>query len=365
MNSFSLVFRADVSSEVGFGHMIRCLNLVEGLPTKVIPYLISRFDTNLVQFTKLLSDKGWKIIGIPENITILEDANLTAKYVNEIKASVLVTDLVHHGNIAKPDNLVNYHRELKKLGVPFIISIEDCRMKGFSSHIAIVPIPCKKFKPKSKKRDNCKIMTGYEYFIFNPRFFPIKKRIIRERANRVLVCIGGTDPKGITLKIVESLDRMKKNKTIAKIILGSGSKNYQFGKLSEICDSNPNLELISFSDSIIELFYWADIVVVGEGLIKYEAALTGTPSLLITQIDHDSIPVQGFIEIGCSKYIGKGHEITTNEIFKEINNLLYDYDMRTEFSRAGQNTFNNNGVLNIYDNMISNKNFNNGFLPSK
>jgi spore coat polysaccharide biosynthesis predicted glycosyltransferase SpsG len=364
LGSIPIIIRVEVSREVGFGHMIRCLNLVEGLPCSIKPYLIAKSDSNLVQFTELLSEKGWEIIGIPSNITMIEDAYITAKYVNKFKARALITDLVHHENIAKPDNLVNYHRELKRLCVPFIMSIEDCRMTGYSSHVAIVPIPCKNVKLELKKLDDCHIMTGYNNFIFNPKFFPIQKRLIRKKANRVLVCIGGTDPKGTTMKVVESLDRLKKNKIIAKIILGSGSKNAQYLKLSKICNANPNIELLGFSDSIKELFQWADIAIVGEGLIKYEAALTGTPSLLITQIDHESDPVQGFIEIGCSKYIGKGNEIKVNEFSKEISSLLNDYNMRTKFSKAGQTTFIENGILNIYDKMLCSKGFNNDYFSS-
>jgi UDP-2,4-diacetamido-2,4,6-trideoxy-beta-L-altropyranose hydrolase len=359
-----IVFRAEVSKEVGFGHMIRCLNLVEGMPSTIKPYLIAKSNSNLVQFTELLSKKGWGIIGIPSNITMLEDAYITAKYVSKFKARALITDLVHHENLAKPDNLVNFHRELKKLCVPFIMSIEDCRMTGYSSHVAVVPIPCKNVRPELKKLDDCHLMTGYENFIFDPKFFPIHKRFIRKRAERVLVCIGGTDPKGITLKIVESLDWLKKNNTVAKIIIGSGSKNDHYNKLSEICNANPDLELLSFSDSIKELFQWADIAIVGEGLIKYEAALTGTPSLLISQIDHDSDPVRGFIEIGCSKYIGKGDEIAVKDFYKEISNLLNDYNMRTKFSKAGQKTFSVNGILNIYNKMICSEGFNNEYFSS-
>ena len=352
LGSISIVFRAEVSREVGFGHMIRCLNLVEGLPSKIKPYLIAKSDSNLVQFTELLSKKGWEIIEIPSNITMLEDAYLTAKYVSEFNASALITDLVHHENIAKPDNLVNYHRELKKYCVPFIMSIEDCRMIGYSSHVAIVPIPCKNVKPELKKLDDCLVLSGYDNFIFDPKFFPTQKRFIRKRANKVFVCIGGTDPKGTSLKIVESLDKLKKNNIIAKIILGSGSKNDQYIKLLEMCNDNPNFELLRFSNSINELFKWADIAIVGEGLVKYEAALTGTPSLLITQIDHDSDPIRGFIELGCSKYIGASNNLSHNIISNEIVRLLNDFSLRSVLSKKGLTIFECNGVLNIYDKVL-------------
>lgn len=352
-NLNSIVFRADVSNDVGLGHIMRCSNFVEGLPIKIKPFLISKNDLNLKHFTEFLTEKGWTIIPIPKDTNNLNDAILTAKYIKEVKAGVLITDLVHHDNIVNPGNLAKYHSELRKQGVSFIISIEDCRMSKFSSHIAIIPIPCKGFTAKDKVQDNCILHIGYEYFIFSPKFFPVKKNIIRRKARRVLVCIGGTDPYGTSYKIVCVLNKMKNEDIEAKIIMGNGSKSKFYDKTAEICNSNSSLELLNFNNSINEIFNWCDIAIVGEGLIKYEAALTGTPSILITQHDHNSNPILGFIELGCSKYIGASHNISQIEIANEIIGLLNDYSMRSALSKIGLSTFDGNGTINIYNNILN------------
>ena len=349
-----IVFRAEVSNDYGLGHMMRCFSFVESLPIAVKPYLIAKDNINLRLFTKILIKNGWTVYSLPENVDDEKDTILTAKYVEKVESKILITDLVHHNNLRYPDNLFHYHKKLRKHGVQFILSIEDYRMLGFSSHAAIIPIPCPQIDLSKLALGDCKIYSGHEYFIFHPQFLSKRKEIgnIRKNASRVLVCIGGTDPTGLTVKVVNALDQLNDVLSEAKIVLGSGLSFHSFDDVKAICKHSSRLKLLGFSNSIAELLYWSDLAIVGEGLTKYEAAFTGTPSIMISQIDHDSLPVRDFINLGCTRYLGIGEKLSKTEIALAVDSILKDYDTRLKLSSVGKNALDGKGMARIYNRIL-------------
>jgi spore coat polysaccharide biosynthesis predicted glycosyltransferase SpsG len=350
----AVIFRAEASKNLGLGHMFRCLSFVESLLLPVDPHFVIRDVSELNKVTEPLLTKGWTIHQLPSEIDDRADAAETAHLAQKVQAALLVTDLCHREVIRDPMRLVNYHRALRTSGVPFVLSIEDCRMAAFASDAAVIWNSHNENELSKAALNGCQVMAGLRYFICHPQFTAAggDKRAIREKARRVLVSIGGSDPKGLTAKVARALALFKHGTVDAKILLGKAAAPGLQCDIEMLCTSISGLEFLNFTDSMAELLLWADLAIVGEGLIKYEAAIMGVPSLMISQFDHDSMPIHDFLKIGCSHYLGAGDKLNESDIADAVKMILADHTTRVALSRAGRTALDGRGMERIYKEVL-------------
>jgi len=90
----------------------------------------------------------------------------------------------------------------------------------------------------------------------------------------------------------------------------------------------------------------------GEGLVKCEAAIVGTPSIIITQFDHDSKPLVDFFKIGCSRHLCVADDISKVNVPKAILDILNNYEVRQKMSEAGIDYFDGKGAIRIYNKVL-------------
>ena len=248
--------------------------------------------------------------------------------------------------------LSEYHRALKENGSPFILSIEDCRMHQFDSDAAVVWNSNENVWTK-KNHPNCSLFVGSKYFICSPQFsFPAQPSSVRGKAENILVCIGGSDPKGVTLKILKSIKKIPSLNVLA--ILGDGVSSTLKCDVNMFCEKQKNIKIINQTNEMAGYLKWADLAILGEGLVKCEAAIVGTPSLIISQFDHDSKPMVDFFKIGCSRHLCDAENISKVDIPKVILDILNDYKVRQKMSEAGIDYFDGKGVDRIYNKVLKN-----------
>jgi spore coat polysaccharide biosynthesis predicted glycosyltransferase SpsG len=338
------------------GHMMRCLSFAESLPVSVMPILVIRDSTDGAKVTEPLIAKGWTIHPLPADVDDRTDAIETARLAQEIGARLLVTDLCHREILKDPMRLVRYHRELRAYGAPFVLSIEDSRMTRFTSNVAVIWNSSNERELTGAALDDCRVLVGLRYFICNPKIAAAgrSKHAIREEASRVLVSIGGSDPKDITAKVARALTTLPDSTVEVKIVLGTAATTELLRKVEEVCDPASGLTLLKFTDSMATLLQWADIAIIGEGLIKYEAAITGTPSLMISQFDHDSQPIREFLRLGCARYLGSGDKLREADIADAMTELLADSVGRAALSHAGKTALDGRGMERIFNEVLKN-----------
>ena len=85
-----------------------------------------------------------------------------------------------------------------------------------------------------------------------------------------------------------------------------------------------------------ELFTWADIAVVSGGLSKYEAALTGTPSLVIAQTEHEVDWMDKFESAETADYVGYAKDISVPMLIDALDHLNTDRQARETMSTRGK-----------------------------
>lgn len=363
---YPIVFRADASHRLGMGHLMRVKAIAESLPVLVSPILVMRDSPERKKVIRPLLKAGWKVHLLSYGRSDEEDALFTAQIAAFYGATVLITDLCYEEMIAqKKGRLLRYHACLRKFGAPFTVSIEDSRIKKFSSNAVIVWNSIEDRQTIEKQAHvPCAIFKGLRYFLCHKRITDVgkKKRIIKKNGRRVLVSMGGSDPFGITPIVVKALALLPGKSFEAKIILGAGMNHEHKKKILQIARKKGSIKLLSFSGSIEKELLWADVAIVGTGITKVEAAVIGTPTLVIPHAELREIsggkgvskPLKDFLllksAICFEKPIGAEAQIAQTVI-----DLLRDYPLRKSLSCAGKAAVDGKGIKRIYEEILKNR----------
>jgi UDP-2,4-diacetamido-2,4,6-trideoxy-beta-L-altropyranose hydrolase len=344
MNDIRVLFRAEASNTLGLGHLMRCLALASSMPASWARCLVMMARPSESVLSVIPED--WHVVSLPVDARPKDDARLTAAAATRLNANIVVTDLCHQDMLKEPNALAAYHGQLRANMAARLISIGDCRVPRYASDLAIVPYDCP--GPAGFDEDE-RILTGLNYYICRPEFAEAAAadREIGGEGCRILVCIGGSDPLGATAMVAKALSGEGFDGVEARLIVGAGASDGLFAEVKEICRGREGLSVRRHAENICADLCWADLAVLGEGLTKFEAALVGTPSLIISQFDHDSEVVRRFYAYGTAKYAGRVDELTAADIAREILTLLDDADARRTQSLAGRKLLDGHGAQRI------------------
>lgn len=342
------LFRADGSLQIGMGHIMRCLALAQGLEKiNIKPKFVTRNYSQKISET--IRHYGCSIETIPADSSRTEDLRTTLDYAENYKAKLIITDLGHADTLTHQTEYRSYLQDLKVSG-RFLITIDDLNEMDFPSDIVINP-NCGAQKIKYPSSGNTKLLLGPDYFIFRQEFIAAapKKKQINKRAVKVLVSISGSDPFNLTSKIVRSLAVSKETSDFnLRIVLGIDYSESKISELEEsLKDYKGTYEIIQGGDNLAELMVWSDLIITGAGLTKYEAAVTGTPCIIITPYVYLEKLAQEFAAKGTALNLGLSDKIKNETIASAIVKLLGDVFRRAEMSKKGKELVDGRGIERI------------------
>jgi spore coat polysaccharide biosynthesis predicted glycosyltransferase SpsG len=271
-----LAFRVDASKKIGIGHLIRLINLSKKL---------NLHSTWLVKGNKSYANKF-----LPINDTVLYiknsiDEKTAIKYLINNNIKKIIFDISHRKNVEENAD-VKLIKIYKKNDFK-IISYEISTNKNLKSDISIVPYNLKK---RVKTHNKNLLFLGPEYLgIKNSKKNKLKK------IKKILICIGGADIYNLGLRIFKLF--LNTNYQITYI---SGQNKNKFNL------RNSKHHVFSHIKDIKKTIENNDLIVCGEGLIKYEAIYSNKPIFLAHQFERKSDLIKKFLEKEvCASYKAK------------------------------------------------------------
>jgi spore coat polysaccharide biosynthesis predicted glycosyltransferase SpsG len=342
-----IIFRAEFGASFGMGHIARCLKLAQSFNLETKPILLTRNSNGLSSALEIMAPDFWDVRILAANVSIEQDVKITSKYFQSSEARFIVTDLCHAENIKNPRNLRDYHKLLYKNNVTKIIAISDFRISDLCVDLSIIPYEC----PKERLKDlelMPNLLYGLDYFISSPELPKLKtKSPVAQIGSKIFVCIGGSDPYGVTPKVLSALREIKTPCLTVRVVNSSAMDSSTYSKIKQICEKHKNFHSISFSNNFLNHAAWADIAITGEGLIKYETTSIGVPTLVITQSDHDSDIIKNFLGSGVTAYLGRADQLKKDRLKKSILKIIYDQNLRKKLKESGLNLVDGQGVKRI------------------
>ena len=344
----SALFRVDGSQRIGLGHIMRCVAFSQGLEQRGVEatFVTRNYDNRVAE---VVQSYGYGLEMIPQGCTLEEDCSLTLRFAEDNNAGIIVTDLCNIDVLANVDKYCRHLECLKSSG-KFLITIDDLNQIPFPSEIVINPNYGAE-NTNYESNGSTRFLLGPAYFIFRREFIEAARanRQIKKDAQNILLAMGGSDSPNLTLKVARALTKMDVLAGLnLRIVLGIIYPDSVELELEEVLrNARANCEILQEIDNMAELMLWSDLTITGGGLTKYETAVTGTPSIIISQVEHQAELSERFRKEGTAIDLGLGGKVNEQDIVEAVNNLLDDYSARLEMSRKGREFIDGRGIEHV------------------
>ena len=299
----NILFRADSSSFIGTGHIMRDLVLVNEFKSHKIVFATQKLSGNI---NYKIEEDGYKI-------EILKDNNFEEldALIKKLNIDMIVID--HY------DINYNFEKKLKESNKNLKIFVfDDTYEKHFCDILLNHNISANKRKYNNLVPNHCELRCGSKYTLLRDEFIEIKKqknRVKKDKINKtIFIAMGGADHSNINIKILEVISLIPN----LKVNIVSTFANKNLKKLVKYCKDKSWINLHINSNKIAELMAKSDFAIV-------------TPSVTVNEVYYLNLPMIGIKtaqnQIDMYNYLKKNRypvidKFNKNKLKIAINKLL-------------------------------------------
>lgn len=290
------------NTQLGMGHVYRCINLAKTLKNFENYFVIEDYGG----VKKLLNEKDFRNIRtIPKKSSLKDDLKYTKTVILKNQIDILIIDKF---NIKK-----KYVNELKKISKVIIIS--DLHKIDFKSNLVINGFLGFENKIVQNKYKT-KLLLGPKYQILNNKF---SKKQSKKKIFDLLVTFGGFDENKIVEKVLESLIKYR-NLIKIKIILGPVSKKSK--KIFQIKRKYPELIIVDKVNDLYNDIYSSRFGLCSGGITTYEFASAGVSFGIICQHRHQKITANEWEKRNLGTNLGFPNRDISKKVELFIENII-------------------------------------------
>jgi len=347
------IIRTDATEEIGMGHFVRCVSLAEEMEGFGLRahFALKYITENALS---ILDKKGHPYDIIPESLTWAEESRLIGDLFQHMPGAIIL-DISHPLTLSDSSGLTPYFKLLRKL-FPIIAVIDGFRQGSLSDKISmdvdlvVTPYYCDDKSILSDRNKGFIHLIGPQYAIFHPDYkkFRNANRGIAKSGFKVLVTMGGSDPKSLTVFVLEGLDLFKGKPLEIRVVIGPNFKPGLKKELRGLVHGHRHdTKLIESPSTLGDLMNWCDLAVSDTGLTKYELALTGTPAIFLSHSAENAEVNKVFQRGGTGWDLGLYSGVLPADMNNSVNLLLNDVGERYRMSISGFNLVDNKGAGHI------------------
>jgi UDP-2,4-diacetamido-2,4,6-trideoxy-beta-L-altropyranose hydrolase len=273
-----LIIRADADSQIGIGHVIRCLALSQAWQERggESIFIASRLSPAL---RAMLEYEGCGVEQLEARPGSKADAIETKSLAEKMAASWIVLDGYHFGTA--------YRKELKKSGCR-LLSIDDNGHAGFTAADIVLNQNLHAAEVLYKNKEpNTRLLLGPRFCLIRRQFRNRAQadRSAARQAGRLLVVMGGGDQNNVTLRVVKAIERIGAARFQVKVVVGQTNPHMESIERGINGSDGPFVLMKNVTD-MVELMAWADMAVSGAGSTCWEMAYMGLPAVVLTTFDN-------------------------------------------------------------------------------
>ena len=327
----TLLIRADASTEIGTGHVLRCLAISQAWKDRGGKAIfISRCESEAIR--QRLIAEGMDFIPLEKSHPDTSDLECTIGTLEEISRqhleneTWLIVDGYHFD--------ASYQKRIKEGGHK-LLWIDDY---GHADHYWADIVLNQNISAKDtfyqSREPYTRLLLGSKYVLLRKEFWPWKgwRREISPVAKKILVTMGGADPDNVTLKVIQALNLIGDPGIEVKIVVGPANQSIERLQ-EELALSLFTFHLLPNVSNMPELMAWADLAIAAGGSTCWELAFMGLPSLLIILADNQLDVIGQLSKDGIVINLGHHKKLTMTHLSNKIRMVLSEYATRSALSR--------------------------------
>lgn len=336
-------FRVDAGNVVGTGHLTEVISLIKSIRKRIpfTPVVITKYNPFTLERLKLNVNV---IKYIPDDISEKGEADEIITILKKENCRHLVIDLLNRSNEFYDFLNDNFKSTCVILDNSEHKEIPATVMVNFS----ITQEPA--FYQKAKKYET-KYLIGPKYFPVNESIKKIKPIRIKEKIERIFVNQGGSDPYGLTAKIIRALEKVNFTQEV-DVVVGGALEEHHRRELEDMKHSlKGNYRFYSniTQSQLYEILLNADLALSAAGNTLYELAFLGMPTLIISHHQRHDEVARAFEKRGAAVNMGLGKNITESQITKTFLKFLDNYLVRATLSQKAKEVLDGYGSDRLTD----------------
>jgi len=241
MSNKTVLFRADSSSIIGTGHIMRDLVLAQKYAKKGYEVIFATQDLK-GNINHKIKEQNFQIIILKSN----SKKELT-KLIMKLNIDLLVID--HYEINYKKEKYIKDKTDVK------ILSFDDTYEKHCCDILYNHNISANKKRYKTLVPKNCELRCGSKYTLLRDEFTREINKIYKPNKKfTFFIAMGGADTANLNIKILKVLKEFKK----IKINLVTTTSNQNLNKLKKYCKGKKYINLYINSNQIAKLIAMSD-----------------------------------------------------------------------------------------------------------
>ncbi|MFA5181795.1 MAG: UDP-2,4-diacetamido-2,4,6-trideoxy-beta-L-altropyranose hydrolase [Syntrophales bacterium] len=348
----NLSIRADADSQIGTGHIMRCIALAQGWQDQggKVTFL-SHCESGALR--ERISKEGFKFVKVETPHPNPDDLVQTIAYLKLKRPSPRVpyasTDwFVLDGYHFSPE----YQRAVRDAGIRLLV-IDD--MNHLPYYHADFLLNQNIYAPELEYRcdEDTALLLGTHYVLLRREFLGYRnfKRQIPARAKNILVTLGGGDSDNVTLKVIKSLKPLDKTDFSVKIVIGPANP-HQESLRKALSATFFNSELLINPINMPELMAWAELAISAGGSTCWELAFMGLPCLLFILSNNQEPIVSSLNNGNAAQNLGWYCRYDFSKLSDLMFSLISDIEVRKAMSDNSKVLIDGRGSLRVCESMM-------------
>lgn len=328
--------RADGNSQIGMGHLMRCLSMAEALQTEgceVIFFTADEASGNVVR------ERGFacKVLGTAFD-SMEEETEVLTKQIKQNNIEMLLVDSYQVTS--------KYLENLNTICPVFYL--DDMGMQRFPVSGVINYNICGTDLPYEK------MYAEKTAFLLGSKYAPVRAEFrntpytVREQVKNILITMGGSDSLNISGTLCERL--LEELPADVGIRVVCGRFNPHLWNLQKMAQTEKRMEIFSDVKDMWNCFADADIVIAAAGSTMYELATMGVPTVCCYYAENQRQLAEGFAArcemINAGDYSAE-KEAVIGTITAEVLRLVKDARRRRDLSRSMKKVTDGEGAKHL------------------
>jgi UDP-2,4-diacetamido-2,4,6-trideoxy-beta-L-altropyranose hydrolase len=334
----TLLIRADASAEIGTGHVMRCVALAQGWQHaggKVVFALAESTPSILER----LRSEGFASESIAALAGSQRDARRTAALALANAVRWVVADGYRFGH--------NYQHAIIDSGL-HLLCIDDNGEAGEYCADLVLNQNLHAREPLYSNRDaRTRLLLGPAFILLRREFEAWRQweREIGFAANRILIAMGGSDPRNLNSVVLRALQSIPDDELQVRIATGGSNPRVdELRRAAETCRGKVQLDVDA---NMPELMAWADLAIAGAGATCWEMCLLSLPALVIDVAGNQAGIAASLEKASVAVHLGNWREVTAEIIAAEIEKLRRSRERRQLMSQSARSLVDGCGAQRV------------------
>ena len=330
--------RADANSEIGTGHVMRCLSIAVALQKCGQEVCFILADEAAAD---LLETKGQKYLVLHSDYTQMEaEVPKLCRALEENSMETLLIDsyFVTAEYLEQVGKIVRtvYMDDLNMIPYPVDVVV------NYNIYGDLLP-----YKENAVK-ETTQFLLGTAYAPLREEFQHVEYAV-RDVVQNVLVTTGGADKYNLAGQILQKVLQYPVTKDLQYHVV-SGAFNQNFPALQELAGKYANVHIHQNVTKMAELMKNCDVAITAGGSTMYELSAVGVPIICFSFAENQEQLVQTFVRK--QKVCFGGNYLTERQalfdhIAENLGLLIVQNEIREKYSKAGRTLVDGQGTLRI------------------